>query len=220
MATEPPLLLVLDLAGTFAFALNGAWTAVRAVRLDIVGVITLGMITALGGGAVRDFLLDALPPATFVDLRYLAVAAAGALIAFGLSFRLERLAMPINVLDAIGLSVFAVLGAHKALELGFGVVQAVIVGTITGVGGGTIRDIMIGRIPTVLRSELYAVPAVIGAAGIAAAHSVGHDNLVTALGAAAVCFVIRMLGVRFDLHAPRPPGHRRPDRPEDPTGDR
>ena len=220
MATEPPLLFVLDLVGTFAFALNGALTAVRAVRLDIVGVVTLGMITALGGGAVRDFLLDALPPATFVDLRYLAVAAAGALIAFGLSFRLERLAMPINVLDAIGLSVFAVLGAHKALELGFGVVQAVIVGTITGVGGGTIRDIMIGRIPTVLRSELYAVPAVIGAAGIAAAHSVGHDNLVTALGAAAVCFVIRMLGVRFDLHAPRPPGHRRPDRPEDPTGDR
>ncbi|QZS52838.1 trimeric intracellular cation channel family protein [Rhodococcus opacus] len=220
MATEPPLLFVLDLAGTFAFALNGALTAVRAVRLDIVGVITLGMITALGGGAVRDFLLDALPPATFVDLRYLAVAAAGALIAFGLSFRLERLAMPINVLDAIGLSVFAVLGAHKALELGFGVVQAVIVGTITGVGGGTIRDVLIGRIPTVLRSELYAVPAVIGAAGIAAAHSVGHDNLVTALGAAAVCFVIRMLGVRFDLHAPRPPGHRRPDGPDDSTGDR
>nr|WP_271213842.1 TRIC cation channel family protein [Rhodococcus wratislaviensis]GLK41112.1 membrane protein [Rhodococcus wratislaviensis] len=220
MATEPPLLFVLDLVGTFAFALNGALTAVRAVRLDIVGVVTLGMITALGGGAVRDFLLDALPPATFVDLRYLAVAAAGALIAFGLSFRLERLAMPINVLDAIGLSVFAVLGAHKALELGFGVVQAVIVGTITGVGGGTIRDVLIGRIPTVLRSELYAIPAVTGAAGIAAAHSVGHDNLVTALGAAAVCFVIRMLGVRFDLHAPRPPGHRRPDRPDDPTGDR
>ena len=163
MATEPPLLFVLDLAGTFAFALNGALTAVRAVRLDIVGVITLGMITALGGGTVRDVLLDALPPATFVDLRYLGVAAAGALIAFGLGFRLERLAMPINVLDAIGLSVFAVLGAHRAWELGFGVVQTVIVGTITGVGGGTIRDIMIGRIPTVLR-DLYAIPAVIGAA--------------------------------------------------------
>ncbi|NRI69138.1 trimeric intracellular cation channel family protein [Rhodococcus sp. MS16] len=206
MASEPPLLLVLDLAGTFAFALNGALTAVRAVRLDIVGVVTLGMVTALGGGTVRDVLLDALPPATFIDLRYLAVAAIGALMAFGLSFRLERLAMPINVLDAIGLSVFAVLGAHKAFELGFGVVQSVIVGAITGVGGGTIRDVAIGRIPTVLRSELYAIPALIGAAGIAVAHSVGYDGVGAALVAAAVCFVVRMVGVRFDLHAPRPPG--------------
>lgn len=208
MASEPPLFLVLDLAGTFAFALNGALTAVRAVRLDIVGVVTLGMVTALGGGTVRDVLLDALPPATFIDLRYLAVAAIGALVAFGLSFRLERLAMPITVLDGIGLSVFAVLGAHKALELGFGVVQSVIVGAITGVGGGTIRDVAIGRIPTVLRSELYAIPALIGAAGVAAAHAVGHDGVVAALVAVAVCFVVRMVGVRFDLHAPRPPGGR------------
>jgi uncharacterized membrane protein YeiH len=116
------------------------------------------------------------------------------------------LAMPINVLDAIGLSVFAVLGAHEALELGFGVVQSVIVGAITGVGGGPIRDVVIGRIPTVLRSELYAIPALIGAAGIAIAHSIGHDGVGPALVAVAVCFVVRMVGVRFDLHAPRPPG--------------
>lgn len=119
MASEPPLFLVLDLAGTFAFALNGALTAVRAVRLDIVGVVTLGMVTALGGGTVRDVLLDALPPATFIDLRYLAVAAIGALVAFGLSFRLERLAMPITVLDGIGLSVFAVLGGAQGAGTGF-----------------------------------------------------------------------------------------------------
>ncbi|OYD61380.1 trimeric intracellular cation channel family protein [Rhodococcus sp. OK302] len=218
MASEPLLLFVLDLAGTFAFALNGALTAARAVRLDIVGVVTLGMITALGGGTVRDVLLDALPPATFIDLRYLAVAAIGALIAFGLSFRLERLAMPITVLDAIGLSVFAVLGAHKALELGFGVVQSVIVGAITGVGGGTIRDVVIGRIPTVLRSELYAIPALIGAAGFAVAHGVGHGGVGAALGAAAVCFVVRMLGVRFDLHAPRPPGRGRSGGSDDLAG--
>ena len=152
MATAPPLLFVLDLAGSFAFALNGALRAVRAVRLDIVGVLTRGMVTGLDGGTVRDVLLDALPAATFVDLRYLAVAGAGALIAFGLSVRPEQLAMPINVLDR--LSVFTVLGAYKVLELGFGVVQPVIGGTITGVGGGTVCDIMIGRIPTVLRSDL------------------------------------------------------------------
>lgn len=208
MPTETPLLLALDLAGTFAFALNGALTAVRAERLDIFGVITLGMFTALGGGTIRDVLLGALPPATFVDWRYLAVAVSGGLIAFALSRRLDRLTLPITVLDAIGLSVFSVLAAYKALDLGFGVPQAIIVGTVTAVGGGTIRDVMIGRIPTVLRSELYAIPALIGAGCAAAGHSLGHHGTVAALSAATVCFVIRMVGVRFDLHAPRPPGQR------------
>src|SRR3954452_17732235 len=91
MSAEPPLLLALDLTGTFAFALNGALTAVRAAKLDIVGVVTLGMITALGGGILRDILLNALPPATFSDWRYLAVAAGGGLLAFLLSHRLDRL---------------------------------------------------------------------------------------------------------------------------------
>jgi uncharacterized membrane protein YeiH len=208
MWTESPLLLVLDLVGTFAFALNGALTAVRAERLDVFGVITLGMFTGLGGGTIRDVLLDALPPATFVDWRYLALAAGGGLIAFVLSRRLDRLAMLITVLDAVGLSVFAVLGAYKALDMGFGVIQAVIVGTITAVGGGTIRDVLIRRIPTVLRSELYAIPAAIGALCAAATYSLGHQGTLTALAAAAVCFAIRMIGVRFDLHAPRPPGQR------------
>ena len=165
------------------------------------------MFTGLGGGTIRDVLLDALPPATFLDWRYLALAAGGGLIAFALSRRLERLTMPITVLDAVGLGVFAVLGADKALNLGFGVVQAMLVGTITAVGGGTIRDVMIGRIPTVLRSELYALPALIGAGCAAAAIKMGYQGVLPALGAAAVCFVIRMIGVRFDLDAPQPPGH-------------
>lgn len=206
MSTETPLLLVLDFVGTFAFALNGALTAVRAERLDIFGVVTLGMFTGLGGGTIRDVFLDALPPATFMDWRYLALAAAGGLIAFVLSRRLDRVNMAITVLDAVGLSVFAVLGAYKALEMGFGVPQAMIVGTITAVGGGTIRDMMIGRIPTVLRSELYAIPALIGAGCAAATYRFGYHGTLAALSSAAVCFVIRMVGVGFDLNAPRPPG--------------
>jgi len=124
VSADSPLFLVLDLTGTFAFALNGALTAIRVARLDVVGVVTLGMITALGGGIIRDILLGSLPPATFSDWRYLAVAATGSLIAFGFGRRLDQLAGSILVLDAAGLSLFAVSGASLALDSGVGFGQA------------------------------------------------------------------------------------------------
>jgi uncharacterized membrane protein YeiH len=203
------VLLVLDLVGTFAFALNGALTAVRAAHVDIVGVVTLGMITAVGGGIIRDILLGALPPATFVDWRYLAVAAAGGLIAFVFSRGLGRFASPIDVLDAAGLSLFAITGAGKALELGVGPVQAIILGAVTGVGGGTVRDVLIGQVPSVLSSGLYAIPALVGAALVVVATSSGVNQVLgapVALGAAVACFLIRMVGLHFGLDAPRPRG--------------
>jgi uncharacterized membrane protein YeiH len=210
MSSESPLLLALDLTGTFAFGLNGALTAIRVARLDIVGVITLGMITALGGGIIRDILLDDLPPATFRDWRYLAVAAAGALVAFAFARRLGRLAGPIEVLDAIGLSVFAVTGAGKAMEFGLGPVQAVILGAITAVGGGTLRDALVGQVPSVMREGLYAIPALVGAAITVISILTGVYGLPAALAAAAACFLIRLLGVYFKLNAPRPPGAHHP----------
>jgi uncharacterized membrane protein YeiH len=206
MSGESPLLLILDLTGTFAFGLNGALTAVRVARLDIVGVVTLGMITALGGGIIRDILLDDLPPATFRDWRYLAVAAAGALIAFAFSRGLGKLAVPIEILDAVGLSVFAVTGASKAIEFGLGPAQAVILGAITAVGGGTIRDALVRRIPSVMSEGLYAIPALAGATLTVVAILTGLYGLLAAITAAGVCFLIRLLGVRFKLNAPRPPG--------------
>lgn len=211
MDPQPPLLLFLDLAGVFVFAVNGAMTAIRATRLDIVGVVTLGMLTGLGGGTIRDILLDSLPPATFVDWRYLVIAASGGLVAFALSRGLDRLGKHIEVLDAIGLSVFAVIGASKAVALDFGYLQAVIVGVMTACGGGTLRDVLILRVPTVLRNELYAIPALVAAALTVVVLHLDVYTVWTALGAAAVCFLIRMLGLRFDLHAPEPPyrHHRR-----------
>src|SRR3954470_6667870 len=163
MTTDALALLALDLAGTLAFAVNGALTALRVARLDIVGVVTLGMITALGGGIIRDVLLGDLPPATFSDWRYLAVAAVGGLVTFVLGRRLERHATVITVMDAAGLSLFAVTGASKAIDLGLGPAQAVILGAITGVGGGTLRDVLVRQIPSVLSSGLYAIPALLGA---------------------------------------------------------
>jgi uncharacterized membrane protein YeiH len=211
MTTQSPLLLVLDLLGTFVFGLNGALTAVRSVRLDIVGVLTLGVITAVGGGIIRDVLIGAIPPAAFRDWRYLALALGGGLIAFVASRWLVRLEGPIVVLDAVGLSVFAVMGTAKALLYGLEVGPAILLGAVTAVGGGTIRDTLVREIPTVLRSELYAIPALVAGAITVVLVEARLYELSTALGAAAVCFVIRMLGVRFGLQAPRPPGARQDD---------
>ena len=203
MTNEPPLLLALDLTGTFAFALNGALTALRTVRLDIVGVITLAMITAIGGGIIRDILINALPPATFRDWRYLTVAAAGGLVAFALGRWLSKHIVPITVLDAVGLSLFAVTGASKALGHGLGAGQAVILGAITAVGGGTIRDVLIRQVPTVLTSGLYAIPALAAATITVATDRAGVYGIPAALGAAVACFAIRMVGVRYGLNAPQ-----------------
>ena len=154
-------------------------------------------------------LLGSLPPATFSDWRYLAVAAGGGLIAFTFDRYLDRLTALIDVLDAAGLSLFAVTGATKALQFGLGPAQAVILGAITGVGGGTLRDVMIRRIPGVLSSGLYAIPALIGATAIVVASKFGGYGLASALGAAALCFIVRLVGLHFNLDAPKPPAARK-----------
>lgn len=203
-----PLLLALDLTGTFAFGLNGALTAVRAVRLDLVGVLALGMMTALGGGIIRDVLIGSLPPATFSDLRYLGVAAGGALVAFFLSVELERFTKLITIFDAVGLGVFCVTGAHKAIEFGLGPVQAVLLGTVTAVGGGTLRDVAVRRVPSVLTSDFYAVPALVGAALTVLAMHLGIYGIASALVAAGAAVAIRLAGVRYRLRVPSTPRRR------------
>ena len=219
MTTQAPVLLALDLVGTSAFAVNGALTALRVARLDIVGVVTLGMVTALGGGIIRDVLLGSLPPATFADWRYLAVAAGGGLVAFVAGPQLAALTGPITVLDAAGLGLFAVTGAGKALDLGLGPPQAVILGAVTAVGGGTLRDVLVLRIPTVLRSGLYAVPALVGAAVTVAFALLGLENLATAVLAAALCFAVRLVGLHLGLNAPTPRAGLGPDPSEGPVSD-
>ena len=133
------------------------------------------------------------------------MAAAGGLAAFGLSSQLAGLATLITVLDAAGLGLFAVTGASKALDLGLGAAPAVILGAITGVGGGTLRDVLLGRIPSVLRRGLYAIPALCAAVITVAAVRAGIYGLPAAVGAVLACFLIRVLGVRYDLNAPMAP---------------
>ncbi|MEU3018698.1 MULTISPECIES: TRIC cation channel family protein [unclassified Nocardiopsis] len=201
------LLLLLDLLGIFAFALDGSLTAIRTARVDIVGVMVLGMVTALGGGIIRDVLLGE-TPATFQDWRYLVTALAGGTLAFFLSRQLTHLNKPILVFDAAGLSLFAVIGATKALEFGFGPLQAVLLGVITGVGGGTIRDVLLNRVPTVLsaNSHLYAIPAMIGAVFVVVVDLTGFGPGWIAVVGALLCFTMRILALRYRWNAPSPPG--------------
>ena len=201
---DPTLLLVLNLAGTFVFGLSGGLAGV-AKRLDMFGVVVLAVVVGLAGGITRDLLIG-VPPETFRDWRYLAVAGGAGLVTFLAHRALERLERPILVLDAAGLALFCVTGASTALDHHVGTVEAVVLGAITGVGGGVLRDILVREIPVVLRSGLYAIPALAGAAIVVGATKSGSHNLAFPLVGAAVCFVIRLAGLHFDLSVPRAPG--------------
>jgi uncharacterized membrane protein YeiH len=199
------LILVLNLAGTFVFGLSGGLAAVRA-RLDLFGVVVLAAVVGLAGGVLRDLLIG-VPPATFRDWRYLAVTAAAGVVCFFAGRAMERLERSVMIFDALGLGLFAVTGAAKALQFGLGPVQAVVLGAITGIGGGMLRDVLLRQVPTVLREGLYAVPALLGAAVPTVAHWAGSTHPAYPVLGAAVCVAVRVLGYRYDVNVPaaRPP---------------
>lgn len=196
-------LLVLDLLGVFVFALSGATLAVQQ-RLDAFGVLFLAGAAALGGGVLRDLLLDA-PVAALQDGRYLLVPPVAAGLVFFFSPLVERLGPAVRLFDAAGLGLFVVAGTSKALDAGLGAVPAVVVGCLTGIGGGLARDLLAGVVPVVLRREFYAVPAVLGALVVAVA---GSRAPVVVGGAVLLVFGLRMLGVWKDWHAPVAPQRR------------
>jgi uncharacterized membrane protein YeiH len=202
---DPTLLLVLNLAGTFVFGLSGGLAGVHK-RLDVFGVVVLAVVVGLAGGITRDLLIG-IPPQTFRDWRYLAVAGAAGLLTFVATPVLNRLERPILVLDAAGLGLFCVTGASTALDYRVGIVSSVVLGAITGIGGGVLRDVLVQEIPTVLHTGLYAVPALVGAAIVVAAAQTGTHNPAIPIIGAAVCIVIRLIGLHFDLSLPRAPGH-------------
>ena len=196
------LQLALDLSGTFVFGLNGALTAMESESLDIVGVVVLAVITALGGGIIRDVLIGSLPPAAFKDWRYLAVGGGAGIAAFFARQLWVRLQRSITVFDAAGLALFCVTGTTTAFAAHLGPFQSAVLGTITGVGGGTVRDIVIRKVPTVLSSGLYAIPAACGATLTALALELHFYGGAIAVVAAAICFFIRMAGVHFNVNVP------------------
>ncbi len=203
---DPMLLLVLNLAGTFVFGLSGGLAGVRA-RLDAFGVIALAGVVGIAGGITRDVLIG-IPPQTFRDWRYLAVAGAAGLCTFVAHAALTRLERPVLVLDAAGLALFCVTGASTALDHDVGAVEAVVLGAITGVGGGVLRDVLLRQVPVVLRADLYAIPALVGATVVVVASERGSHAVAFPVLGALACFAIRLAGVHFDLGVPRAPGPR------------
>lgn len=199
---SPALILVLNLAGTFVFGLSGGLAAVRA-KLDLFGVVVLATVVALAGGVIRDVLIGT-PPATFRDWRYLAAAAAAGLVCFFAGRALERAERGIEIFDAMGLGLFAVTGATTSLQFGLGPVQSVLLGTITGVGGGMVRDVLLRQVPTVLREGLYAIPALLGASVLVVAQSVGSTNPVFPVLGVLVCVAVRLVGLRYGVSVPTP----------------
>lgn len=200
------VILSLNLVGTFAFGLSGGLAAVRA-RLDIFGVVALACVVAMAGGIIRDVLIG-VPPETFRDWRYLAAAGAAGAACFFARPAMDRFQGGIQAFDALGLALFCVAGATKAFAYDLGPAQGVVLGAITGIGGGVLRDVLLRQVPTVLRSELYAIPAVLGATVVAVGHAAGSDNVAFSIAGAALCFGARMVGIRFGLHAPVAPSMR------------
>jgi len=207
LSFNPTLLLWLNLAGTFVFGLTGGLAAIRA-RLHLIGIVTLSAVVALAGGITRDVLIG-VPPAMFRDGRYLAAVGAAALVSFVARPALDRVSRQILLLDAVGLSVFCVTGAGKAVDYGLGPVQAMVLGAITAVGGGILRDMLLGRVPSVLRDELYVIPAVLGAAVVAIAHTNGSASGGYAVLGACICLAVRLIAIKWKLHAPFAPGEHR-----------
>jgi uncharacterized membrane protein YeiH len=203
LTLDANLQLILDLVGVFAFALSGGLVAVKK-RLDLFGVLVLSAAAALGGGIMRDVLIGRIPPTGISDWRLLTAAMVAGLVTFLYHPGVERISRFVRVLDAAGLAVFAVGGSLTALGAGANAIPAVIVGVITAVGGGMVRDVLAGQVPEVLRREMYALPALLGSTLVVTAH---HFDVISPLviwGCVLLVFGLRMAAVILHINAPKP----------------
>ncbi len=189
------LVLVLDLCGTFVFALSGATAGVKD-RLDIFGVLVLSFAAANSGGIVRDVLIGAVPPPGIADWRYIAVPVLAGLATFRWGSIVDRMKDSVQIFDAGGLALFAVSGAMKALDFHLGPVTAMLLGMLTGIGGGIMRDVLSAEVPAVLRGDIYAVAALAGAAVVVVGHVLQVPSAVSAIVGAVLCFGLRFLAIR------------------------
>ena len=185
---------LLDFIGTFAFAISGGLVAVRH-RLDLFGVLVLAFAAATAGGMTRDVVLGVTPVAV-ADWRYLALSITAGLLCFFRHERVEQMRNPVQISDAVGLALFAVIGSDKALLAGVGPVGAVMMGILSGIGGGIVRDVLVAQVPTVLRYELYALAALAATVVMVAGNELGLPDAPVAVVGATLCFTLRWLAIR------------------------
>jgi uncharacterized membrane protein YeiH len=193
--------LALNLMGTFAFGLSGGILAVRK-QMDLFGVLVLSVATGLGGGILRDILLGHIPPATLTDWRYLATASLAGLLVFLWYDKVVHHGRFITAFDAVGLSTFTVTGTTIALSAGLTPATAVLLGMLTGVGGGVLRDVLAAEVPLIFRSEIYAVASMLGAIIIIVASQIGLSGIIPEFTAALATFSLRMVSVRRGWRIP------------------
>jgi uncharacterized membrane protein YeiH len=202
--SAPGLTQILDLIGTFVFAVSGALLGVRR-GMDVIGIVVLATCTAVGGGIVRDLIIGAIPPAAFVNTVYLVIPVLAALLTFFWHRQINRISSAMLVFDAGGLGLFCVAGTAKALTYGLGPLQAIGLGVMTAVGGGMLRDVLANDVPTVLRpdSEIYAVPALVASAMVAVDWTLeGNDPLVDWI-AVLMAVALRLAALHYGWRAPR-----------------
>jgi uncharacterized membrane protein YeiH len=218
-AAMKTLVLTLDLVGTFVFALSGAAAGVKR-QLDLFGVLVLSFAAANSGGIVRDLLIGATPPAAISDWRYLAASVLAGIFMFFWHPTINRLRSPVLIFDGAGLALFCVSGAQKAIVFGLDPVMAALLGMLTGIGGGMARDVLLSDVPVVLRSDIYAVAALAGAAVVVVGDALQLPSPATTCAGAALCFGLRLAAIRHGWHLPiaRTPEH--PDAKIEATEDR
>jgi uncharacterized membrane protein YeiH len=195
------LLKVFDLAGAFVFAISGAIAGVKH-QLDLYGVLVLSFVAATFGGIMRDVLIGAIPPASISDWRYLAVSVLAGVCTFTGYSTIGRFQHAVQVFDAAGLALFAIAGSGKALAYHLGPVAAALLGMLTGIGGGVLRDVLVSEVPAVLRAEVYAFAALLGGLVFVTGENLGLPSSSNAIAGAILCFAIRILAIRKGWHFP------------------
>ena len=193
--------LLLDLCGTFVFALSGALAGIKH-RLDLFGVLVLSFAAANSGGIIRDLLIGAVPPPGISDWRYIVVPVTAGIVTFHWGQGIERIRGSVQIFDAGGLALFAVSGATKALDFHLGPISAVMLGTLTGIGGGIVRDVLSNEVPSVMRGDIYALAALAGASVVVVGAMTPLPSRVFAILGGILCFALRYTAIRRGWQLP------------------
>jgi uncharacterized membrane protein YeiH len=205
-------LVTLDLLGAFAFAVSGASAGIEK-RLDIFGVLVLALVAATFGGIARDLLIGAIPPAAITNVYYLVTSLLAGIATFFWYPVIKRLQSPVLIFDAVGLSFFVVAGTQKALAFGIDPVMAAILGMLTGIGGGVMRDVLIAQVPAILRTDFYALAALAGASVVVIGDALRFPPEASAVAGGVLCLGLRLMAIRYGWRLPTG----RPDQNSDPS---